>query len=86
MKWFVYGLIALLAIAHQDFWFWDDSETLVLGFLPIGLAYHAGVSLAAGLLWALAVRYCWPADVEEAGGDAVSRPRTASGSTGGASA
>ncbi|MFQ5490248.1 MAG: hypothetical protein ACE5GE_05955 [Phycisphaerae bacterium] len=60
MKKAVYGFIILLVIAHQDFWWWDDSDTLVLGFLPIGLAYHAGVSVLAGLGWALAVRYCWP--------------------------
>ena len=75
MKNLVYGLIILLAILHQDFWWWD-SDTIVFGFVPIGLAYHAGVSLAAGLLWALAVRYCWPhhvddeAAAEEAGGPA----------------
>jgi len=28
------------------------------------LVYHAGVSVAAGLLWALAVKYCWPAGVD----------------------
>ncbi len=64
MRGLIYGLIVLLAILHQDFWWWDDSDTLVLGFLPIGLAYHAFVSLVAGLLWALAVKYCWPADAE----------------------
>ena len=25
---------------HQDSWAWDD-QSLVLGFMPIGLAYHA---------------------------------------------
>ena len=64
MKWVVYSLLIILAIAHQDFWWWDDSETLVLGFLPIGLAYHAAVSVMATVLWAAAVRYCWPSDVD----------------------
>ena len=64
MKRLVYGLIILLGVLHQDFWWWDDAETLVLGFLPIGLAYHAGVSVAAGVLWAMAVRYCWPHDLD----------------------
>jgi hypothetical protein len=27
-------------LLHQDFWLWDD-PTVLLGFLPIGLAYHA---------------------------------------------
>ncbi len=65
MKRVVFGLILVLAIAHQDFWWWDDTHPLVLGFVPIGLAYHAGVSLAAGILWALAVKYCWPAGLDD---------------------
>ena len=64
MRGLVYGLIILLAVLHQDFWWWDDSDTLVLGFIPVGLAYHAFLSLAAGVLWALAVKFCWPADVD----------------------
>ena len=64
MKRLVYGWLVLLGILHQDFWWWDDSETLVLGFLPIGLAYHALISVAAGILWALAVRFCWPEGVD----------------------
>lgn len=64
MKRLVYALIVLLAILHQDSWWWDDSDTLVFGFLPIGLAYHAGVSVAAAVLWAMAVRFCWPGAVE----------------------
>ena len=64
MKTLVYGLLILLAVLHQDFWWWDDGETLVFGFMPVGLAYHAGVSIAAAALWALAVRHCWPTDVD----------------------
>ena len=64
MKRVVYGLLVLLAILHHDFWWWEDSETLVLGFLPVSLAYHAGVSIAAAVLWALAVRFCWPKEAE----------------------
>ena len=67
MKRVIYGLIILLAVLHQDFWWWDDSETLIFDFLPIGLAYHAGVSVAAAVLWALAVKYCWPGNVDSAG-------------------
>lgn len=57
-------LVLVLLILHQDFWWWDDIEPLVLGFVPIGLAYHIGVSMAAAMLWALAVHYCWPRDVD----------------------
>ncbi len=52
-------LAIILAVLHHDFWFWD-STTLIFGFLPIGLAYHALFSiLAAALAWA-AVKYAWP--------------------------
>ena len=64
MKRAVIVLLVLLAILHQDFWFWDRIEPLVFGFIPIGLAYHIGVSMAAGILWAMAVCYCWPKDVD----------------------
>ena len=38
--------VALL-ILHHDWWFWTDGR-LVFGFLPIGLAYHMLISIAAG--------------------------------------
>ena len=66
MKRVTIGLLVLLAVLHQDFWWWDDGRTLVFGFMPVGLAYHAGVSVAAACLWALAVRYCWPEHVDSA--------------------
>jgi hypothetical protein len=34
----LFGLLALLYVLHNDWWFWDDSQ-LVLG-LPVGLFYH----------------------------------------------
>lgn len=54
----------LLGILHQDFWFWDDA-TLVFGFLPVGLFYHAMFSIVAGVLWAAAVKWAWPSHLEE---------------------
>lgn len=54
----------LLAIVHQDYWWWD-STYLVFGFLPIGLAYHAGFSIAAGLLWLATVQLAWPEAIEQ---------------------
>jgi len=66
MKILIFTLIVLLAAAHQDFWWWGDHQTLVLGFMPVGLAYHAGISLAAAILWALAVKYCWPEGLPDA--------------------
>ncbi len=64
MRQLVYALMVLLAVLHQDFWWWD-SEALVGDFLPVGLAYHAGISLAAGALWALAGRFCWPVGIDD---------------------
>ena len=58
-----YFLLILLALFHQDFWLWDN-PTLVLGFLPAGLAYHAAYSLVAAAILYLVVRYAWPADAE----------------------
>jgi hypothetical protein len=55
----VVGVIAL----HHDFWFWKD-RTLVLGFLPIGLAYHALLTLVASGMMAVLVKYAWPHDLE----------------------
>ena len=65
MKWLIYALLILLAVLHQDFWSWNDSETLWFGFMPVGLGYHALISMAAAALWALALRFCWPANVDE---------------------
>jgi hypothetical protein len=45
--------LGLLMILHHDWWFWDDGR-LIFGFLPVGLAYHAMISVAAGCLWAWA--------------------------------
>lgn len=59
----VWAVVVLLAILHQDVWFWGD-QTLVLGFMPIGLFYHAMFSLACGGVWALAVKFAWPVHLE----------------------
>lgn len=60
----VWGLVILLAIAHWDFWYWDD-RSLVMGFMPVGLAYQAMISILAGVAWALVVKFAWPSWVEE---------------------
>ena len=51
MKNVVYALIVLMAIIHQDFWWWDN-KTLVFGFMPLGLFYHALFSCMAAGVWA----------------------------------
>jgi hypothetical protein len=68
MKFVVCGLVVLLLVIHQDNWFWDNSH-LVFGFMPIGLLYHAGISLAAGATWFLATKFAWPTDLEVSASD-----------------
>ncbi|MBI4564517.1 MAG: DUF3311 domain-containing protein [Planctomycetes bacterium] len=64
MKYLLAIVVLIVALLHQDVWFWKD-KTLVLGFLPIGLAYHMGYSVLAALtMWAL-VRFAWPAEFDE---------------------
>ena len=53
--------VLVLIILHQDNWFWTD-DRLVLGFMPIGLLYHAGISIAAAVMWWWATIYCWPVE------------------------
>ena len=50
-------------ILHQDKWWWDDA-TLVLGFLPMGLAFHALLSIGCAALGWLAINTAWPHDLE----------------------
>jgi hypothetical protein len=57
-------LILVVYFVHQDFWNWKKAEPLVFGFLPIGLAYHAGYSVLAAVLMALLVKFAWPKHLE----------------------
>lgn len=56
-------LFAILLLLHHDFWWWDD-PTIVLGFMPIGLAYHVGFSLLAAAFWWAVVTFSWPSNVD----------------------
>ncbi len=60
----IWVLFVLLFLVHQDLWWWDTSS-LVFGFLPIGLAYHACFSIACSLLGWLAIKYAWPKNLED---------------------
>lgn len=72
MGWFMRAIVVgvcilLLIVAHQlpqyaRLW---DSEAVCFGFLPAGLVYHAGLSIAAAVFWAFAVCWAWPLDREE---------------------
>ena len=64
MKWVATSWIVVLVVLHKDSWFWTD-KTLVFGFLPIGLAYHAGYTILAAItMWAF-TRLIWPKQLEE---------------------
>lgn len=60
----VWGLVLLLLIVHQDNWLWNN-DTLVFGFIPIGLFFHACISVAASITWFLAVQFTWPLDLHD---------------------
>jgi len=59
----IFVFVALF-ILHHDFWNWDD-PSMVFGFIPIGLAYHAGYSIIVGLFWHLVSRFAWPHALEK---------------------
>lgn len=61
--WIIVAFVLLLLILHQDNWFWTDGR-LVFGFMPIGLLWHAGLSVAAMLTWLLATKIAWPVEPE----------------------
>jgi len=42
-----------------------DESTLVLGFLPIGLAFHALFSIACAFLGWVAIKFAWPHHLEQ---------------------
>ena len=57
-------LLLALFVLHQDFWLWENSG-LVLGFLPVGMAYHATYSLVTALVWVFVIKVMWPTQVEQ---------------------
>ena len=64
MRYVVVLLILALAVLHHDVWWWDSRETL-FGFMPIGLAWHMAISIAAAVVGWIAVTWCWPAALDE---------------------
>ena len=74
MKVWVAIAVFVMLVLHQDVWFWD-SHYLILGFMPVGLAYHAGYSIAAALLWALAIKFAWPEELEKFAEEGVSEAK-----------
>lgn len=62
--WLLTALVAAFYVLHQDFWNWKEAYPLVLGFLPIGLAYQVGYSILAAVLMAVLVSTVWPKHLE----------------------
>lgn len=59
----VIALLVFLAL-HQDVWFWNDDKTLFFGFLPVGLAFHAVLTIGIAMFWGAVVMFAWPHDLE----------------------
>ena len=59
-----YYLVQTYWRTEEDFWNWTKAEPLVFGFLPIGLAYHAGYSVLATITMAVLVKFAWPKHLE----------------------
>ena len=66
MRFILTSIVVAVYLLHQDFWFWRTARPLVLGFLPIGLFYHAGFCLLCSALMLLLVKYVWPVHFDEA--------------------
>lgn len=63
-RWIAAALVLVMLILHQDLWLWTD-KSLVLGFLPAGLAYHAAYTVAAAVVMAILVWLIWPTEMED---------------------
>ena len=68
MKWALVVLVAAVYVVHQDFWNWNN-RALVLGVLPVGLAYHAFYSCLAAAMMAILVKLAWPTALEQSVAD-----------------
>jgi hypothetical protein len=68
-----------LYVLHQDVWFWRSAQPFVFGVLPVGLAWHAGLTLATAVVMALLVRHAWPDHLDRGALDA---PPSARGTRG----
>jgi hypothetical protein len=64
INWVVWIGTAALLLLHQDLWFWNDHETVILGFMPVGLAYHAAFSIVAAFWWGAMMLLAWPHHLE----------------------
>lgn len=60
----ILGFFVVLFVLHQDFW-WRDDPTLVLGVMPVSLAYHVVWTLLVAFGWWLVARFCWPHELDD---------------------
>jgi hypothetical protein len=58
-------IVGALYVLHQDFWFWRWAHPLILGFIPVGLFYHACYTVVTALVMWLLVKLAWPSHLEE---------------------
>ena len=65
MKWFLLLLTLGMIVVHQDFSNWAKIDPRFLGFLPVGLWYHALYCVAASLLLWMFVAFAWPKHLEQ---------------------
>ena len=63
MKYALALIVIVVYWLHHDLWNWTDTM-LVFGFLPKGLAYHAGFSCLAAVMMAVLVKCAWPEHLE----------------------
>ena len=63
-KFLLFVMLAGVYLLHQDLWNWKNA-TLWFGFLPAGLAYHAGYSILASIMMAILVKCAWPKNLEQ---------------------
>ena len=61
----LFMLALVVYLLHQDCWNWKEYKPLIFGFLPVGLAYHAGFSIIAAIMMAVFVKWAWPKHLED---------------------
>ena len=57
-------MVMAVFLLHQDCWNWKKADPFVFGFLPVGLAYHAGYAILAAIMMALLVKFAWPTGLD----------------------
>ena len=72
----IVSFFVVLFFLHQDYW-WKDDATLVLGFLPVSLAYHIVWTLLVAFGWFLVGKFCWPRGLDDETAPSSKPPRAA---------